>query len=135
MPLPIDIVTKAAPLKGSLFRPTSAPKAAVVLHGATGVPARYYRHFATWLSQKGYACLTYDYQDFGASATGHPKQAGASMVAWGVQDQAVARLARYYPAAQIAPVCLAPHDYGLKKVGHIAAFHRRNAALWPEIIK
>ncbi len=105
---PIDIPAQGTPLKGTLYTPPEAPKAAIVLHGATGVPARYYRHFAGWLTTQGYACLTYDYRDFGASATGHPKRASASMVEWGVQDQ---------PAAQAALKARFP-DAPLWVIGH-----------------
>lgn len=105
---PITISAQGATLKGTLYQPPKAPKAAIVLHGATGVPARYYRHFAEWLASQGYACLTYDYRDFGASATGHPKHANASMVDWGTKDQ---------PAAQAALKAHLP-DTPLWVIGH-----------------
>ena len=90
---PITIQTQGTALKATLYTPPQAPKAAIVLHGATGVPARYYRHFANWLTTQGYACLTYDYRDFGASATGHPKRSTASMLDWGTKDQPAAQAA------------------------------------------
>ncbi|NOR63666.1 MAG: alpha/beta fold hydrolase [Rhodobacteraceae bacterium] len=90
---PINIPARGTTLKGTLYQPPAAPKAAIVLHGATGVPACYYRHFAEWLTTQGYACLTYDYRDFGASATGHPKHSTATMVDWGVHDQSAAQAA------------------------------------------
>lgn len=93
MPQPIEILAIGATLSGALYQPPTAPKAAIVLHGATGVPAHYYRHFAAWLTTQGYACLTYDYRDFGASATGHPKRAKASMLDWGAKDQPAAQAA------------------------------------------
>lgn len=80
-----------AQLSGTLHQPAGPPKAAIVLHGATGVPHRYYRHFAAWLAEQGYACLTYDYRDFGGSAQGHLKRSRATMAEWGVQDQSAAQ--------------------------------------------
>ena len=80
-----------AQMTGTLHRPDGAPTAAIVLHGATGVPHRYYRHFASWLAGQGYACLTYDYRDFGASANGHLRQSKATMAEWGVKDQSAAQ--------------------------------------------
>ena len=80
-----------AQLSGMLFRPAGTPKAAIVLHGATGVPHRFYRHFAGWLAGQGYACLTYDYRDFGASASGHLKRSKATMADWGLLDQSAAQ--------------------------------------------
>ena len=58
-----------ATLGGTLFRPAGRARAAIVIHGATGVPARFYRHFAAWLADQGFVCLTYDYRGVGASAT------------------------------------------------------------------
>lgn len=111
MPEPIDIPAKGTTLKGTLFQPPTAPKAAIVLHGATGVPARFYKHFAEWLTTQGYACLTYDYRDFGASATGHPKHSTTSMVDWGVHDQSAAQAAlmAHFPDA---PLWVIGHSLG-----------------------
>ncbi len=80
-----------ARLAARLFRPDGAPKAVIVLHGAVGVPQRFYRHFAAWLAGQGYACLTYDYRDFGASGTGRMKGSTATLAQWGLQDQSAAR--------------------------------------------
>lgn len=79
-------------LHGRLYRPAEAPRAVAVLHGATGVPHRFYRDFAKWLAEtQDIACLTYDYRDFGASARGPMKASNATMADWGVHDQQVAR--------------------------------------------
>jgi predicted alpha/beta hydrolase len=89
----IAIPSDRAVLHGYLYRPAGEPAAAIVLHGATGVPARYYRQFAAWLAGEGYACLIYDYRDFGASAVGHVRQSAATMVDWGIRDQSAAQVA------------------------------------------
>jgi predicted alpha/beta hydrolase len=87
----VAIAADGATLAGRLVRPKGAARAAVVLHGATGVPAGYYRAFADWLaSERDLAVLTYDYRDFGASASGHPAGSRATMVDWGLRDQAAA---------------------------------------------
>ena len=79
-------------LAGRIYHPAGQPRAAVVLNGATGVPQRYYRHFARWLaSERQMACLTYDYRDFGASAQGHPRRSDATMADWALADQPAAR--------------------------------------------
>lgn len=80
-----------AQLTGTLYRPAGTPIAAIALHGATGVPHRFYRHFASWLSEQGYACLTYDYRDFGASSNGDLRRSKATMAEWGIQDQSAAQ--------------------------------------------
>lgn len=80
-----------ATLAGTLFRPAGTPARALVLHGATGVPHRYYARFARWLAAtRDYVVLTYDYRDFGASATRHPRRSPATMADWGVHDQSAA---------------------------------------------
>ncbi|MGL5009783.1 MAG: alpha/beta hydrolase family protein [Paracoccaceae bacterium] len=88
-----------ATLKGTLFAPDHPPKAAIVLHGAVGVPAGYYRAFAEWLRDQGYACLTYDYRDFAASRTVPLRQSKADLQTWGLTDQpaALAELRRLMP--------------------------------------
>ena len=80
-----------AVLTGRLVRPSGRARAAVVLHGATGVPAGYYSAFADWLAAaRDLAVLTYDYRDFGASARGPVRASRATMIDWGLRDQAAA---------------------------------------------
>jgi predicted alpha/beta hydrolase len=86
-----------------------APQMAVVLHGATGVPAGYYSAFAGWLAaEHNAAVLTYDYRDFASSATGHPRASTALMSDWGIHDQGAALtwMARRWP------------DLPLRVIGH-----------------
>lgn len=81
-------------LNGLLFSPDGShkPRAIVVLNGATGVPHVFYRNFAQWLArEQSIACLIYDYSGFGASLTGSIRKSRVTMVAWGVEDQQVAR--------------------------------------------
>ena len=74
-------------LGGTLYLPDGAPRAAVVIHGATGAKHSYYGAFADWLSQeRGFAVLTYDYSDFGASARGSMRASTATMADWGAHD-------------------------------------------------
>ncbi|MEM8774452.1 MAG: alpha/beta fold hydrolase [Pseudomonadota bacterium] len=79
-------------LKGHLFLPSRDPSTIVILNGATGVKARFYESFAKWLaSEKGVACLTYDYRHFGASSLEDIRTSKAIMSDWGVHDQEAAR--------------------------------------------
>lgn len=87
----VRIKADGALLVGRLVLPTGPLQAAVVLHGATGVPAGYYRAFAEWMAaERGCAVLTYDYRDFGKSALGPMSKAKAKMSEWGLRDQAAA---------------------------------------------
>ncbi|MGL4236896.1 alpha/beta hydrolase family protein [Tabrizicola sp.] len=96
----LDIRSDGATLRGRLFRPKGAPRAALVVHGATGVPAGFYRAFAEWAAaERDLAVLTYDYRDFGASARRPVRKSKATMADWGRYDQAAAlsTLARMFP--------------------------------------
>lgn len=79
-------------LSAKLYRPTGHPQRVVIINPATGVAAKFYAGFASWLvATQNAICLTYDYRDFGASAHRHPKLSKATMVDWGVHDQQAAR--------------------------------------------
>lgn len=81
-----------AQLQGRLFLPLAAPKAAVVINSAAGVPQGYYRAFATWLAeQNDMAVLTFDYRDFGKSAAQDVRQSKVLMSDWALTDQPAAR--------------------------------------------
>jgi predicted alpha/beta hydrolase len=106
-------------LSGILHRPAGDAVAAVVLHGAVGVPQSYYQAFAAWLARvRGMACLTYDYRDFGASARGPVKGARATLADWGVQDQPAA-LKAIGQAVPGRPVWVIGHSLG----GIMLGFH------------
>ena len=55
------------------------PRAAVVIHPATGVSARIYRGLASYLASNGYAVVTYEYRGSSGSAREHP---GVRMRDW-----------------------------------------------------
>lgn len=108
----IDIRSEGAWLRGRLFRPKGIPRATMVLHGATGAPAGFYRAFAEWAAaERDLAVLTYDYRDFGASSKGPIRESKASLADWGRHDQgaALATLARLYPDR---PVWVLGHSVG-----------------------
>lgn len=85
----VSIQSRGAMLTGRFLAPIGATHAVAVLHGATGVPARFYRPFAEWLAGRGVGCLIYDYRDFGWS--GQARGSAATMTDWGVHDQQAAR--------------------------------------------
>lgn len=90
-------------LSARLYSPLTSPEIVVVLNSATGVPRDYYRHFARWLAaEKGMACLTYDYRDYGHSLTGRLKDSRATMADWALIDMPAARaeMRRRYPNAK-----------------------------------
>ncbi|SLN58122.1 alpha/beta hydrolase family protein [Ruegeria meonggei] len=100
-----DFLSPSGPasLSARLYLPATPPMVAVVVHSATGVPRDYYKHFARWLAaERGMACLTYDYRDFGHSLTGSMKASKATMAEWALVDMPSARaeMRRRFPDAQ-----------------------------------
>lgn len=91
---PVRFRADRALLSGTLHRPNETVKAAIVLHSATAVPHRYYRYFAKWLAARGYACLTWDYRDFAASAKEHVRGSKAAMFDWGAGPNCGAEVCR-----------------------------------------
>jgi predicted alpha/beta hydrolase len=105
----VDIRSDGAILQGRIFRPVGRPKAALVLHGATGAPAGFYRAFAKWAAaERGLAVLTYDYRDFGESSRRKARQSRATLADWGRLDQ----------AAALAAMAKLFHDTPLWVLGH-----------------
>ena len=98
-PRKIRITTEGPVLAATLQTAAGRPRAILVLHGATGVPQTYYRHFAAWCAEQGVSVLTYDYRDFGQSLAGPMKASRATFADWAVRDQAAAEAA----AADLAP--------------------------------
>jgi predicted alpha/beta hydrolase len=108
----LDIRSDGALLRGQLYRPKGQPRAAMVVHGATGAPARFYRAFAQWAAaERDLAVLTYDYRDFGSSLRRPMRGSRATLADWGRHDQgaALALLARLYPDA---PLWVLGHSVG-----------------------
>lgn len=100
-----------ATLTGTFYQ-ASSPRAVAVLNGATGVPHRFYRHFAQWLANEcAVSCLTYDYRDFGASAWRPIHMVDATMVDWGLHDTQAARDWLVSHAAG-APIWVLGHSLG-----------------------
>jgi predicted alpha/beta hydrolase len=120
----LDIRSDGALLRGQVFRPKGTPKAAMVIHGATGAPAGFYRAFAEWAAvERDLAVLTYDYRDFAASARKPVRASKATLTDWGRLDQAAAleTLARMYPDT---PLWVLGHSVGGLWLGWHAAMGR-----------
>lgn len=125
----LDIRSDGALLCGRVFRPKGTPRAALVLHGATGAPAGFYRAFAQWAAaERDMAVLTYDYRDFGASARRPTRGSKATLSDWGRHDQAaaLATLARMYPDT---PLWVLGHSVGGLWMGWHEAMGRVTRAI------
>ena len=103
-------------LQGALFVPAATPRAAVVLAGATAVPARAYHPLAEALSAAGLAVLTFDYRGIARSQRTAPRLEVATMADWGRFDLegALSALAARLPTM---PLLLVGHSVGGQLLG------------------
>ena len=54
-------------LHGKLWSPVDQAHTALLINPATGVAAKYYSRYASYLAAAGFLVLTYDYRGIGAS--------------------------------------------------------------------
>ncbi len=119
------------------FEPPQQPARAVaVVNAATGVPQRFYRHFAAWLAQRGYAVLTYDYRGIGESRQGPLRAEPARMRDWALLDMpaALAEAARRREGREgrdgrSLPLLLVGHSFGGNAIGLADGFEEADALL------
>lgn len=81
-------------LAGRWFEPSSDPVGVVVVAPAMATPGRFYRSFATWLSEQGLRTLTFDLRGVDGSARGHVREESADMLRWAGDAAAALRHAR-----------------------------------------
>ncbi|MGG7568141.1 alpha/beta hydrolase family protein [Rhodovulum sp. DZ06] len=128
-----------ATLAGRLFLPAGAPVAAVVLHGAAGVPRDYYAAFAEWLArERGAAALIYAYRGCEARQSRSAlRRSQVGMVDWALHDQgaALAFMAARFPGAELRVIGHSMGGFGTMLHGRADAVARLTAvcsgpALW-----
>ncbi|MGR7997860.1 alpha/beta hydrolase family protein [Xanthobacter sp. ZOL 2024] len=107
----MTIEAEGAGLAACYFPPTGPLRANMVLHGATGVPQRYYAAFASWAAEHGVGVLTYDYRDFGASQQRPMRESDATFADWAIRDQGAAERALVDIAPQ-GPLWVLGHSLG-----------------------
>ena len=85
MPLTIH-TADGTRLQARLYEPVQAPRRAVLLTNAMGVPQRFYEAFAGWLAGQGLAVLTFDWRGTGESCPRHLRGYRASLTDWATKD-------------------------------------------------
>lgn len=94
-------------LHGHSWRPGGGDRiGTVIVNNATGVLARYYHRYAQFLSEQGFAVLTYDYRGIGESRPPRLRRSGVRWRDWGALDfdAAVAWARERDPAGMLAVV-------------------------------
>lgn len=107
----VTIAAEGAELTGVYYAPVQPAVANLVMHGATGVPQRYYAAFANWAASQGVGVLTYDYRDFGASQKRPMRESKATFADWAIRDQEAAERAMLDLVPE-GPVWLLGHSLG-----------------------
>lgn len=103
-------------LAATVFVPLSAPKGAVLINSATAVPRKIYRGFATYLAERGFAALTYDYRGIGQSRPPSLKGFTARMRDWAAFDVAGAidHMRQVWPQLPLSAI---GHSFGGQAMG------------------
>src|SRR5262249_14510456 len=103
-------------LAATVFTPAAPPQRVVLVNSATAVPRRIYRGFGTYLAERGFAVLTYDYRGIAGSRPRAFKGFEARMRDWAALDvtAAIDHMRTVWPAAMLAVV---GHSFGGQAVG------------------
>lgn len=97
-------------------------KGRIVIAGATGVPQRFYRSFATFLCENGFDVWTVDYRGIGLSKPTTLKGFKMDYLDWAKLD--CAALVDLVAADFDGPIFMIGHSYGGHAVGLMANSHR-----------
>ncbi len=104
------------PLAATVFGAPERGGSVIVMNSATGVPRGLYRRFASYLVERGYVVVTYDYRGIGGSAPEQLRGFDADLMDWLLLDTtAVINWVR----TELEPVrlFLMGHSYGGQVVG------------------
>jgi predicted alpha/beta hydrolase len=91
------------------YRPLAAPRAHLVLAGATAVPQRFYRRFAQYAAERGFDTLTLDYRGIGESRPATLKGFQMDYLDWARLDLAAAV---EHMRDDTQPLYMVGHSYG-----------------------
>lgn len=98
------------------------------------VPGPVFRQWKRWCTTRGFHLADTSLPPHDASAlTGDLRTVSPGDDEM-IPSHVVEKLGDFYPAAAQRHVVLDPGAHGLGKVGHLALFAKRNAALWPAVI-
>lgn len=107
-----------------------------LLGSNTNIPPNVFRQWKLWCTSRGfYANDPHpDMQNFDPTGITCPIHSVAFSDDNMIPPPAAHRIATLYPNAPHTATTITPADHGLGVIGHLAAFSRRNAAIWPMII-
>lgn len=122
------VAEDAQPLGATLFTPSAAPRATLIIHGATAAPQSFYRRFAWYAAGRGLRVLTYDYRGVGRSRPSSLPGFEARMSDWAELDAAAAHR---FAAERFGgePVVTVGHSFGGQLLGLVDAAHEISGAV------
>lgn len=113
-PAPVELsfaATDGVELAATHLAPVGPARGAVLIAPAMGVPQRFYLPFATWLAERGFHVLTFDYRGMGRSRRGSLRGLDADLILWARRD-ATAALRHLQDLAPELPVTWIGHSLG-----------------------
>lgn len=115
-------------LHGTLWSPDTVPRALVLIHPATAVPERLYAGFARYLTERGFAALTYNYRGIDASRPARMARLRTRMRDW-VDLDVEAATAWGRQAFADLPLLAVGHSVGGHAIGLSAGSRHLRAAV------
>jgi predicted alpha/beta hydrolase len=97
-------------LRGRWFEPIGRRRGVVVIVPAMATTAAYYATFASWLRDRGFAVLTFDYRGYGASLTGRMNEVENDLVRWALDARDA--LGYAHERADGSPITWLGHSLG-----------------------
>ncbi len=91
-------------LSSHWYYPPGEARGAVLIVPAMGVEQRFYTAFATWLAERGYLTVTFDYVGMGKSRAGSLRGLEVDVLAWGNHDCSAMLAAAVAAAGELAGV-------------------------------
>lgn len=113
-------------LHGKLWSPVGQAHTALLINPATGVAAKYYSRYASYLAAAGFLVLTYDYRGIGASKPQSLRAFHATKHDWGALDceAAIQYLATIAPTLPMMAVCHSIGGFALGLAPSATKIHR-----------
>jgi predicted alpha/beta hydrolase len=122
-PEPLQLIAADGYRLGALqYTPTGQPKGRLIVAGATGVPQRFYGHFASFAASQGVEVWTLDYRGVGLSRPPSLRGFRMNYLDWARLD--LAALLDHVEAQGAGPIWMVGHSYGGHAFGLLPGHER-----------